>query len=959
MKRIVSMLHSALFMQIGFFFLFCIIPSLVVLSGLNREIEIKFAKNSVNFRKNFEATLTPLMDPEIVQVLFRDYVFRPLQNSSKGMPSPEDYVHRSVSAMKAGYPGVFEVVQFDGKNQLIASYSDLPEFHHLLRTFGPEYARSQSAGWTGINKNMDEYRKFFGNFNITVKAQTFWNWYVDFRSFTRKRALIIIPENIPGKPWFIVWVSFPVDAREFAFRFLTNQNLVIPGGMPHGIIDLRRPSEEWMKGFGQASPHVPKIIALLEKRNERTLVAEGFYWMQFRINKYLRLLVTHSDQALIIYENSARRMRIWALFALAFGFFIFRKMFWQGNQRISIRLKLLLLFIYTTGIPLFLLFLAAIGFFQERRQILEKSIFIEHEEAIKEFDRDFLEYNSWVEEIALRLKGPKFSPGENQEKSVRERVNRLYHVLKPESVDFFNYLGETVFQMGTGYAKLFQKVTPLIGLQVARKISEVNETGLPPELVVKEQTIGATLESMGIDVNEIAGHLEGGPDGLVKIRTGSDVDETSSLAVQFFDTLGKIKIAGTLIWGSSLVEQYIAKRLIPFNERFPGISLVGTLRTEEFIPKGYPVGKEIREVHALIAQQATPIHLTFEENGGTRYYTGMIGALTRRIFYAISTDEKIRGEVRETAGRIALVAMFLMGIGIGTGLLISRNFLTPIRDLAQGIKSLKEREFSYRVPIRTSDEFGRLSMEFNRIMEGMADLELARVVQDTFFPQDAISAEGWEIFGTSASASRVGGDYFDYFPLRDGRILILIGDVAGHGVAAALVVAMAKALAFHPENPDKPSQILDLMNQCLIRTLQRKRLMSCFLAIFDPKSGILVASNAGQNYPFLIKSGVAEELKINYGLLGVKQKTPFGDHVFSLSDDDVLCLYTDGLIESLTPAGEMIGYGGFRKDLPGLIGKTARATETSIREWHKRLSPFPLSDDLTIVILQRNNSKSR
>lgn len=241
------------------------------------------------------------------------------------------------------------------------------------------------------------------------------------------------------------------------------------------------------------------------------------------------------------------------------------------------------------------------------------------------------------------------------------------------------------------------------------------------------------------------------------------------------------------------------------------------------------------------------------------------------------------------------------------------------------------------------------------MIEGLEDLEVARVVQESLFPQGTLHRGAWEIYGTCRSATQVGGDYLDYFALDDGRLAFVLGDVSGHGVSAALVMAMAKALIAHPATRIEPSVVLGTLQTVFLQVLKRKKMMTCCFGILDPHQGRVVIANAGQNFPFHLKpDGQVYELEMPGKPLGVRNTRGFECHVHTLEVNDVLILYTDGLIEAMDKQGQSLGYETTKQALPDLVGATAQETETRIRDWHDSVvSDGPQADDISLIIVQR------
>ena len=336
--------------------------------------------------------------------------------------------------------------------------------------------------------------------------------------------------------------------------------------------------------------------------------------------------------------------------------------------------------------------------------------------------------------------------------------------------------------------------------------------------------------------------------------------------------------------------------------------------------------------------------------------TGIIGEeLSRYHLIAVRSDREIFAQMGDVRRNMGVLMLLIVGIALFLGMSLSRRLIRPVSSLHEGVMAMQRRDFRFRIPTYDPDELGLLAATFNDLMAGMGDLEVARIVQETIFPRGALTDKGWEVFGTSCTASRVGGDYFDYFALKDGRWMIILGDVTGHGVPAALVVSMAKALTTQYDSYDRPSDVLLMLNENLRRILQKKLFMTAIAAIFDPATGTLVVSNAGQSFPYLVRNGAADFLECEGTLLGIRKRLVLQNKELHLDPGDFLCFYTDGIIETKALDGEVMGYERARKGIEGLRRATARETEGAIREWFRSMvAEEAIDDDSTLVVLQRN-----
>ncbi|MBF0548432.1 MAG: SpoIIE family protein phosphatase [Candidatus Riflebacteria bacterium] len=314
----------------------------------------------------------------------------------------------------------------------------------------------------------------------------------------------------------------------------------------------------------------------------------------------------------------------------------------------------------------------------------------------------------------------------------------------------------------------------------------------------------------------------------------------------------------------------------------------------------------------------------------------------------------IHSQTRIIATRAVLMALFMLLLAMGIAWATARGLLEPLQELGKGLSALKNRDFKQLVTPGKLTELAVVAQRFNSILEGLEDLEMARSVQETLWPAQGLSGNGWKIQGRCVTASELGGDYYDWFVLPNGHLVLAVGDVAGHGIPSALVAASAKVeLAMNSEMESNPAKVLAAMNIGLLKLIGRKRPMSFWLGILDPKTLILRYSNAGQCYPVL--QIPQEQLKMVEGKgypLGSRVKAVFTDGTIDFSRGGRLFVYSDGIIEAHDPIGEPFDYTRFialaRNFNESPLDSSIKEIFREVHNWSKR--PVP-EDDQTLVIL--------
>jgi sigma-B regulation protein RsbU (phosphoserine phosphatase) len=238
-----------------------------------------------------------------------------------------------------------------------------------------------------------------------------------------------------------------------------------------------------------------------------------------------------------------------------------------------------------------------------------------------------------------------------------------------------------------------------------------------------------------------------------------------------------------------------------------------------------------------------------------------------------------------------------------------------------------------------------------------AELEQAAEIQRQLLPAAAPSVPGLDLAGYTAACRTVGGDYYDFLEYPDGRIGIVIADVAGKGMPAALVMAslQAKVQAL-ADTPGSIAEMVGRLNRGMAATCPRNRFVTLFYGVLDPRSGELAWCNAGHNPPFLVRRrGEIVPLDGGGPVLGILPAICYEERQGSMEPGDVLVLYSDGVTEASNPAGEE-----FENHLKTLIvEKRADAAAGIVKAVHETVGEWianqPPADDITVVVARRTD----
>jgi serine phosphatase RsbU (regulator of sigma subunit) len=330
--------------------------------------------------------------------------------------------------------------------------------------------------------------------------------------------------------------------------------------------------------------------------------------------------------------------------------------------------------------------------------------------------------------------------------------------------------------------------------------------------------------------------------------------------------------------------------------------------------------------------------------------------------------EALRGIQRTALRNLAL------GIGLGfvamIGILpLSHRMTRDLSALTAGAERLAQGDLSARVPERSRDEIGRLTRTFNRMAAELRlqqerfveqerlrrELELSRRIQEEMLPHEPLRCAHAEVKGLSIPAHEVGGDFFNYFALGEDSAALLVGDVSGKGVAAALLMANAQAtLRARVAVERNLAELASTLDHEIDRATPRTTYVTLFLAVLDQHGSRLRYVNAGHNPPILLRAdGSTAPLLTTGRPLGLLPGGPYEEQSVTLAEGDALFLYTDGLIEAENESGQPFG---LERLISILVAERASVLDGTLERVEQELRTHrgerEAADDATMVVLR-------
>lgn len=236
------------------------------------------------------------------------------------------------------------------------------------------------------------------------------------------------------------------------------------------------------------------------------------------------------------------------------------------------------------------------------------------------------------------------------------------------------------------------------------------------------------------------------------------------------------------------------------------------------------------------------------------------------------------------------------------------------------------------------------------------DLEIARDIQHAMLRHDTYRAAGVETFGQTRPANTVGGDFYEIAPQPDGRLIVALGDVAGKGSPAALLMALLLAIMRTLLDEGlEPATLMTRLNLQIARHAPRSRFITLFFGRFDPVTGVLTWVNAGHLPPLVRRAdGTFERLSQGAMALGLTEHTRYAAMTTELAPGDAVVLYSDGITEAESPAGVPFDEAGLERVLTARPDATAPDLSAAVmKAVTEHAQDHRFADDLSVVVLRR------
>ncbi|MFQ5603806.1 MAG: SpoIIE family protein phosphatase [bacterium] len=321
-----------------------------------------------------------------------------------------------------------------------------------------------------------------------------------------------------------------------------------------------------------------------------------------------------------------------------------------------------------------------------------------------------------------------------------------------------------------------------------------------------------------------------------------------------------------------------------------------------------------------------------------------------------------RDEVKNTALKVVLLVIF---VGILMVYFIIRQMFKPVQRLTESTREVARGNWDISIDYKSNDEIGILAQSFEQMVHSLREnarmwheFNVAREMQSQMLPKTFPEIAGLQISAKSIPAKEVGGDFYDFLGIEDGKLGIVVGDVSGHGVSAAMVMTAAmSAVRFAAEEKGHTDDVLDMVNNRLSKDMQSHMFVALFYGIIDPRMYKLLYTNAGQTMPFIWRDGQVSFLpqaeKSDRFPLGIVRSTIYEQLSFDMQQGDILIFYTDGIVDAMNGHSATYGFERFAASISKHAGLSpTEMVEQLVADMQAYSEDNNFHDDVTLVIVK-------
>lgn len=949
---------------LGIIFCFLLFPAFVLETSLQSLFELQLN----NHRQQVFGQLTKrneLLSSYNDERKYFEKLLRKIFSLAHEQQDSMAYLNKALQRLKQNYPNQLEFIVWNNRGQIVEKLTDEKRYRYVLKKLFKvlKDVRDNILSETPIN--IKEISSLKENLNIVKQflGRVFLPETLRFPYQKEGEAALILADYGRERPYFwyhignkfglLVFINWELIKGSFGLnRLCTTLNRRFPDsfcGYTH-ISDLTRIEPQPPANF-----HTEILTGLTRFENiaEQAIEQKNSLMSVQLLNSKVRIFnITTKNRELFDLEDRKIKilLKLAVLYAIGLALlyfnFVIRKAFF------SIRFKLLLLFLYSNLAPLAVLGFIAYDYLQHQRISFRDEISMESARLLRDFDARFEQQKfDFTMGLNRQIAAINRKGALNLDEKTIAVIKAMVKEFQVSESFLFEDGGGTVFAENAQGKSISSSVGYFKTLAdgVLRYMNKIIKKADKSDMLSKI----TSPEDSDFIRNSIRDSRKIWP-----ISVGNAV------RMGYWNFFGQPELYINryfllLMWSEEDLQRiYIQQNSNLLAKNPLGLNLyVRSNKSGKLIVAADHNPDEMHRFLRLIQERGAISNNSLKIGENNYIGMGMVGnKLNQMTLCALFPQSRIEKHVTQIAGKLFAGGILSILLTSVLGLLVAHQFMKPVESLATAAKEINRQNYRYRIEGLDQDEFGHLGTVVNRVSEGLAELEIAKVVQESLFPEEILVKDDFAVYGKSVVMTTLGGDYFDYFIIDEENFGVIIGDVAGHGVGAALIMAMAKARVNMTTQEQRldPAQLTSMVHQIVLSLKSRnlRRMMTFQYLVINSRSGLVKFCNAGHCYPICVSQNSADYIEHIGSPLGAGRKARYQNKEFYLQPGESLLLYTDGIVEAQNRHGEQLGFAGLQKWARMVFAQDCQ------NAYHKIFNAYvewagEAGDDTTIIVIGR------
>lgn len=884
-------------------------------------------------------------------IVFFDRLLSKNLKTEKIVGGSQQILRQRIAALKKKYPDSLEFMVWNEHGELVEELSDqsdflvfrkklnvflasLQEFSHRSFPLLPIPSREQSRG-------IRSFRRMLGPFISTEKiAESFmpsqrrrcfklhgkgkhaYGWYNAGKEYS---VFVFISHNMMHSPHFVRQMLRAWSQKhDYRNLYLVNENTeeIFPQVSPQTAADLR-------VNLGKARLLTPPEL-LATRQGVCTMLKMHDEWWAVAVQK--------PDDAV---KNAAASslVRIFSVLALL-AFLLRCYLLVHRNLFASLGFKLMLVFGYTVAVPLMIFATVGFDYISQKQRRSENEQSQQLLQILSRFDLQFKSFLGFKADLVTAMIDREMQSNtqpDNLAKKVRQNFATMALMIFDEKG---NNIVAREFSEQISDQSAFKKISAdLLNFLNDRSRSDPN----PQRLLTENSILAFPFANKAIR----------------KFNVASRIMFYYQYALRN-PVSGRFEYLVHCYWDPSL---FASQFIDWYQKRLTGdcrYSLALYLPETGALIGNHTVGTALVSLMARATQSGLHLEKIYDRRGIPLLAAAFKGNELVNGTVCVMVDYRnIQQYVSRHKSHLQLLLLLLFVFSYCLYRLLHYQILVPVKSLGIGLEKFRNQEYSYRIALDSTNEFGLLASSIDRTLESLQEFSIARVVQEALLPDAAPAHSRLKIMAHTCPMFKLGGDYHDFIPRADGSIAMLVADVAGHGVQGAMLMSMARAVLMLSQKEDaEDEQLMQNLNQTFLKLRQAniRTMMTCLLVRFSSEGDRFALFNAGHCAPILIDAEGRNCQFIDSPTfpLGFVENRRFSSSDHEFKPGYTLVLYTDGFLESSNAQSHILGKSG-------LCDLLQRSFSSDLTEFRDRLFTglnhwsSGQNDDLTVIFIRRED----